>query len=183
MNRSSLIVVIIVALCIGLVIGISMKSCNYAQADEATPIPFIHKTHIEEYGIKNCGTCHKYDKIGRFQGLPTIGECTACHSRDGELINKDHMSPRKKTMFDAYTDKDRPWTSRAKKQELVYYSHKVAASATMADGSIKLRCVSCHGDKATPAAATKLEGKQLMDQCMDCHAARKLVNACVFCHN
>lgn len=166
----------------GVVVGISITSCNKEQADMVRPIPFMHTTHIKKYEIKNCGTCHINDKDGKFLGLPTVGKCTTCHSRDGELTNNDHMAPRKKTMFDFYTDKDRPWISRAKNPDLVYYSHKVVVNAKLPDGKMKSRCEGCHGDKADYKGIAKLKGKNLMDQCIECHDSFKIDKTCAFCH-
>ncbi len=164
--------------------ALSKTSCSdIMQADAAKPIPFMHKTHIENYDIKDCGTCHKYDDNGRFLGLPSIGDCTVCHDRNGELTNNDHKSPRKKSMFDAYNDKDRPWTSWAKQPDLVYFSHKVVMTAQFPDGRKKSRCESCHGDKASSTNTGMLKGKMLMGQCMDCHTAHNLSNACAVCHD
>ncbi len=184
MKRSIWFFLIPFVICACFFYVISKKSCNdIMQADAAKPIPFMHKTHVEKYDIKDCTTCHKYDDNGRFQGLPTIGECTACHDRNGELTNNDHNSPRKKTMFDSYTDKDRPWTSWAKQPDLVYFSHKVVMTAKFEDGRMKSRCESCHGDKARSTDTSMIKGKMLMGQCMDCHTAFGLSNKCTVCHD
>lgn len=160
-----------------------MLSCDDTMQENAIPsIPFMHKTHVEKYGIKDCGTCHKYDEIERFQGLPTIGECTACHDRNGELTGKDHMTPRKKTVFDSFADKDKPWAFRAKKPGLLYYSHKIVMSSKSEDVRLKSRCETCHGDKAGSTVIARVTGNLLMEQCMDCHDDFKIVNKCPVCH-
>ncbi len=182
MKSSSLFVIMIAVLCMGLVVVISIDSCGKVEADTVPPVPFIHETHVEKYEIKDCGTCHMNYKDEEFIGLPFVGTCTACHSRDGELTDTDHMAPRKKTMFDFFTDNDRPWSSRAKNPDLVYYSHKVVVNAKLPDGRVKSRCETCHGDKADPPGIAKLKGEMLMDQCNDCHAAYKINKTCTFCH-
>lgn len=159
-------------------------SCNKSShAGQGVNIPFSHKTHVEDYKIDNCETCHKYTEHGIFKGNPSIGECTACHERDGELTGTDRTIPRKKSMFDNYTDSDRPWTSKSKDQGNVYYSHKVALSTTLEDGTKKLRCEPCHGDKVISTGAPTLSGGKLMDQCMDCHTTFKMNNDCGVCHS
>ena len=150
------------------------------EANAVEKLSFSHKTHIEKYNIKNCGACHKYDGQGTFRGLPTVGECTACHDRNGDITSKDHMTPRKKTMFSSYTDKDRPWTSTAKDSELLYYSHKVVLTTTSGDGTTKFRCEPCHGDKVS--SNTTLKGEKLMKQCIECHTTFKMNNQCDVCH-
>lgn len=163
--------------------GIITTSCNNTkQANAVEKISFSHKTHVEKYNIKDCGACHKYDANKTFRGLPAIGECTVCHDRNGKLTSEDHMAPRKKTMFDSYTDKDRPWVSRAKDQQLLYYSHKVAWTAQLADGKTKLKCEQCHGDKALSTGTAKLKGEKLMEQCIECHTSFKMNNQCDVCH-
>jgi hypothetical protein len=122
-------------------LGISTTSCSKTSAAEEaiTTIPFSHKTHVENYDIKDCGTCHKYNSNGVFQGLPTVGECTACHIRNGELVSGDHKIPRKKTMFDSFTDKDKLWASKAKNTDLLYYSHKVKMTTIVSDSKTSLK--------------------------------------------
>ncbi|NLV67923.1 MAG: cytochrome c3 family protein, partial [Spirochaetes bacterium] len=71
-------------------------SCAKDSKAEGLSVPFSHKTHVENYAISNCGTCHKYDEYGTFMGLPTVGECTECHKGDGKLFTDDRKSnPRK----------------------------------------------------------------------------------------
>jgi len=156
---------------------------NTKRAEAVENIPFSHKTHVGLYDIKDCGTCHKYDAQGTFQGLPTIGECTICHKRDGGLTSVDHKSPRKKSRFDTFTDKDRPWVSRAEKAELVYYSHKAAVTVPLADGKTRLRCEPCHGDKVSSTGTAKTKGEKLMKECNACHFAFKIdPERCDICH-
>jgi len=155
---------------------------NTKNVEAVEKISFSHQTHVEKYNIKDCGTCHKYDANKTFRGLPSIGECTVCHDRNGELTSDDHMKPRKKTMFDSYTDKDKPWDSRAKNQQLVYYSHKVALTTKLPDGKTKLRCEPCHGDKVSSTGTSRTEGEKLMKQCIECHTSFKLNDRCDVCH-
>ncbi len=164
--------------------GISQKSCNdVMQKDAMKAIPFSHQTHIEKYDIKDCETCHQYEANGRFKGIPTVGECIACHDRSGSTSEGDNMTPKRKPMFDAYKDTDKPWTSWAKQPDLVYFSHKVVMTAKFDDGRMKARCGSCHGDKASSTGTAMLKGKMLMGQCEDCHTALKISNKCAVCHD
>lgn len=153
------------------------------QADAAKGIPFDHKTHVEKYDIKDCATCHKYDENGRFLGIPTIGECTACHARDAALTSNDPLTPKKKSMFDSYKDTDKPWTSWAKQPDLVYFSHKVVMTAKFEDGRLKANCVTCHGDKSKSTDTSMIKGKILMGECERCHDALQISNKCAVCHD
>ncbi len=162
--------------------GFMATSCeNTEQKNVVTEIPFSHKTHIEKYNIEDCGTCHKYDEYGTFRGLPAVEDCTVCHDRSAALTNTDHMTPRKKTVFDSYTDKDSPWKSTSKDPELFYYSHKVVLT-TVVDGKKRFRCDSCHGDKVSSNGKANLKGEMLMKQCIECHTAFKMNNQCDICH-
>jgi hypothetical protein len=166
---------------VSVVLGIGTTSHNRAkQADAAEKIPFSHATHIEKYNINDCGTCHKYDGQGTFRGLPSIGDCTACHNRNNALTSTDHMAPRKKTVFDYYADKDRPWVSKSEDKQLVYYSHKVALGTDTADGKKQLRCEPCHGGKVSSNSTAR--GEKLMKQCIECHTTFKMNNQCDVCH-
>jgi hypothetical protein len=163
---------------------LSRNACNkIMQAEATSQIPFMHKTHVQKYGIDDCTVCHKYDENGRFKGIPTIGECTACHARDGAVTAHDHLTPRKKTMFDSYKDTDRPWTSWSKQPDLVYFSHLAVMSAKYENGKSKVKCESCHGDKANAIDNRMIKGRMPMGQCMDCHTALKISNKCAVCHD
>ena len=162
-------------------LGILTTSCEVEKkADAVEKIPFSHATHIKKYNIKDCGTCHKYDEQKAFRGMPSIGDCTVCHDRNGALTTTDHMVPRKKTMFNSYTDKESPWISKAEDKQLVYYSHKVALTKDMPDGSKHFRCTPCHGDKVSSNATAR--GEKLMKQCIECHTTFKMNNQCDVCH-
>ena len=184
MKRSFILFIIPFAFCAALSFVLSRHACkSMMQAEAVSRIPFMHKTHISKYGIQDCTVCHKYDDNGRFRGIPTIGECTACHKRDGSLTARDHMTPRKKTMFDSYRDNDKPWTSWAQQPDLVYFSHIAVMTVKKEDEKAKVTCMSCHGDKANSIDNKMIRGKMLMGRCMDCHTALKLSNKCAVCHD
>ncbi len=158
-------------------------SCSQESRAEGLAVPFSHKTHVENYDIKDCGTCHKFDAYGTFRGLPSVAECTACHRGDGDTFTGDRKSnPRKKTMFDSYTAKDRLWESKVKDEKLFYYSHKIAMTSDITDARTIVRCDLCHGDKAATGGNAKIKGGALMEQCIYCHTSYKMNNQCDICH-
>lgn len=158
-------------------------SCSKESSAEGLTVPFSHKTHVENYKITDCGTCHKFDAYGTFKGLPTVGECTACHKGDGKLYSDDRTSnPRKKTMFDSYAANERLWKSKVEDEKLFYYSHKIAMTTNVADDKTRVRCDLCHADKAKSDAKAKTKGGDLMNQCIYCHTSYKLNNQCDVCH-
>lgn len=183
MNRSLLFfisVIVVVSVFFGALITLGDHS---KKASASEKISFSHINHVEKYNIKDCGTCHKYDANKNFRGLPSIGECTVCHDRNGVLTSDDHMKPRKKSIFSYYTDKDRPWISAAENSDIVYYSHKVAVDVPLPDGKTKLRCEPCHADKVSSTGTAKTSGEKLMNECNKCHFAFKIdPERCDICH-
>ena len=172
----------VILACILVVIA-ALSSGKVTRADKSVVIPFSHKSHVDNYGIKDCAECHKYDAYGVFKGLPSVGECTACHRGNGDLFSNDRKTnPRKKTMFDSYADKDRPWKSGVEDVKLFYYSHKISMATKMTDDTTRIRCDLCHGDKSGSTGKANVKGEKLMEQCIYCHTAFKLNNQCDVCH-
>ncbi|HNR89879.1 MAG TPA: cytochrome c3 family protein [Spirochaetota bacterium] len=156
---------------------ISEKACGSLMSFHAKkPIPFNHKSHITKYGAANCETCHGYYENGRFKGLPTVGECKACHTDND--AGKTPEQARSKPFFANYKDGDRPWEAFAKQPDLVYFSHMAVMK-----NEKQARCSSCHGLKEDSMTTAKIKGKMPMGQCMDCHTALKISNACMVCHD
>lgn len=159
------------------------NACDYGMSNKPKKeIPFNHQSHMTKYGA-TCDTCHGYDANGRFKGIPTVAECLNCHDREAAVSSSDPSKPRGKAMFAAYKDTDIPWESKAKQPDLVYFSHKVVMDAKYDDGRLKSRCGSCHGDKGNTTRAVGLTDKMPMGQCMDCHTALRISNACAVCHD
>ena len=164
--KFSLVKLFVIFACILLAVT-ALSSYMETRADDSKAIPFSHKTHVEGYNIKDCGTCHKYNSYGVFQGLPSVGECVACHRGNGDLFTDARKAnPRKKTMFDSYADKDRPWPSKVKDSQIFYYSHKAAVNTKITDDTTKVRCDLCHSDKAVSGSNAMTKGEMLMKQCI-----------------
>ncbi len=169
---------------------ISQMGCNYVMANHPEKsVPFNHQTHLTKYMPANgmskddCETCHGYNDNGRFKGIPTVAECTSCHDPNGPTKNAGPETALRKPMLNKYKSTDKPWGSYAKQPDLVYFSHKVVMTAKYEDGRMRARCGSCHGDKASTTNTKMLSGKMLMGQCMDCHTALQISNACAVCHD
>jgi hypothetical protein len=169
---------------------ISQKACDYVMANHPEKaVTFNHQTHLNKYFPDNgmsrddCSVCHGYYENGRFKGLPTVGDCTSCHSPEAPSKDAAPGAARRKPMLAKYKDTDKPWGSYAKQPDLVYFSHKTVMTAKYDDGRLKSRCGSCHGDKANSTTMAMMSGKMLMGQCMDCHTALHLSNSCAVCHD
>lgn len=146
------------------------KGCDYAMNVQAEKkLPFNHKNHLKKWGAADCETCHSYYDNGRFKGIPTVGDCKMCH---------DGSTAKKKPFFKGYKDSDKPWESFAQQPDLVYFSH-----IAVLKNNKKARCSSCHGDKTRKTSHTKVKGKMMMGECMDCHDSLKISNTCAVCHD
>ena len=175
MRRSLLLFMIPFTLFTYLTTILFFDSIHYqVGAEPLKKIPFNHQMHLTEWGADGCDTCHGYYDDGRFKGIPSIEACLNCHP-EGDAVFDKYLKGFKAT--------DKPWNSYAKQPDLVYFSHKVVMTAQFEDGRIKSRCASCHGDKASSVSAEKIKGKMLMGQCMDCHTALNISNACAVCHD
>jgi len=149
---------------------ISQKACDSAMNLQAKKlIPFNHQSHLTEYDISNCEECHGFYDEGRFKGIPLLGKCRTCHNGDGAEEPES---------FKKYKDIDKPWESFAKQPDLVFFSHKVINTSQK-----KVKCSSCHGDKANSTTTDKIKGKMKMGECMDCHNSLKISNKCTICHD
>ena len=150
----------------GLVAGVVM----FAADPKPQPIPFSHKTHIEEAG-QQCRDCHKMPGTGEAAGFPPESLCMDCHSS----IKTD--SPSVAKLAEYYRDhKSIPWVRVYRIPPNVWFSHKSHVEKAKVD------CAVCHGAVATHDAMVK-EKPTTMKFCMDCHEANKASVACDFCHN
>jgi len=163
---------------------ISERGCSdIMQKDAEKKLVFKHKFHLKNGIVKNCEDCHGYYSDGRFKGIPTVKTCTDCHDRKGPLKSDDPKVALQKPEINKFRDTDKPWGSFAEQPDLVYFSHKVVMTARFSDGRKKVRCGSCHGDKANSENAKMIKGKMLMGQCMDCHTTLHISNKCAVCHD
>ncbi len=145
-------------------------ACDHAMSVRAEKqLPFNHKSHVSVYGASDCETCHAYYENGRYKGIPTVGDCKVCH---------DGSTAKEEAYFKGFKDTDKPWESFARQPDLVYFSH-----VAVMKNEKKARCASCHGDKENSTGVERIRGKMPMGQCMDCHTALKISNACALCHD
>ena len=139
------------------------------QAPPTQPIPFNHKTHVEQ-GIK-CLDCHAIRDPGYEAGLPKEVVCMGCHV----TIKKDSPSIRKLAEF-ARSKTPAPWARVYSVPDFVWFSHAVHVKEA------KLECETCHGPIATRAAVFK-EKSTNMASCVACHTERVASNGCDTCHS
>jgi hypothetical protein len=134
------------------------------------PIPFSHRKHAEEAGVK-CLDCHTIRPPGDAAGIPAEAVCMGCH----QTIERDSDQIRTLAKY-AAGKKPVPWVRVYKLPKTVYFSHQVHAREAKVD------CAVCHG----PVAARDSLGQEksiAMADCMDCHDRYKASNDCNLCHD
>ncbi len=136
------------------------------------PIKYSHKIHVGEVGLE-CTDCHKYAETLQKASIPNIKICADCHG-DGALTK----SPEEKKLIN-YIKKGKriPWVQIYKVPDHVYFSHRRHTKI----GGIK--CTTCHGNvpQLTEPAPYQLV-KISMQNCINCHTKRKVLNDCINCH-
>ncbi|HUI29912.1 MAG TPA: menaquinone reductase multiheme cytochrome c subunit QrcA [Candidatus Acidoferrales bacterium] len=160
------------------------------------PIQFSHFAHTgDNVGLK-CGSCHTFDKDGRFNGIPTIEKCRSCHSKpmgiskdEARLVNEYVMPGR-----------EIPWIIYSMQPQSVFFSHSTHVKLAGMD------CQTCHFGQAytrklRPAYFSRISGYGLdvfgkdllnfpstpsrgmrMDDCSNCHHERGVQESCIDCH-
>lgn len=132
------------------------------------PIAYSHKVHVS-LGLK-CANCHNMPGEGFLATYPKEQFCMSCHSS----IKKDSTEIQKLAAF-AGNKQQVPWARVYRVPDIVWFNH--ASHVT----SGKVECQTCHGDVGNRDVLFK-EVSTSMNSCMACHAARKVSNACDFCH-
>lgn len=160
----------------------------------AQPINFNHAIHIGQAGL-NCADCHHLRKDGSFAGIPSLEDCTQCHSAP---LGKN---PEELRLIENYikTGKEIPWLNYATQPSHVFFSHAAHALASC-NSCHKFTqaelCALCHGDMSkSTALPPRLKdritgyGKDIMRMaaCERCHAlpghaGTTAFNTCATCH-
>ena len=134
------------------------------------PIPFNHKTHTTQAGVK-CLDCHAIKDPGDQAGFPSEAACMGCHV----AIRKDSPAIQKLAAF-AAEKKRVPWVRVYRLPKTVYFSHEVHHKQA------GVACADCHGPVGE-REAVGLEKSIHMAACMACHEQRKASNKCDLCHD
>jgi hypothetical protein len=132
------------------------------------PIAFSHTVHAGESGIP-CLYCHRHAPRSRVAGIPTVGDCRACHlfiARDAPEITKLMQYWERKEPI--------PWIRVYGVPDHVYFPHMMHLRAGLA-------CAACHGDVAAMERITRTT-KLTMGWCMECHRKKKASIDCWTCH-
>jgi hypothetical protein len=131
------------------------------------PIAFSHKKHA---ALRiNCLDCHKDAAQKEQAGLPATRSCMGCHV----TIKADTEEIRRLADVHKRGEQVR-WVRVYTVPDYVFFSHANHLKAGE-------QCVTCHGPVQEREVLAK-EVSTSMVACMNCHAARKASNDCVFCH-
>jgi hypothetical protein len=131
------------------------------------PVAFSHRQHAA--APVPCALCHPNAGRAERAGLPSTGQCMACH----DVIKRDSVLIQKLASFQKEA-KPIPWVRIYRLPDFVFFSHGTHANA-------KVACAECHGP-VPQRDALAAEIIQNMKNCMDCHRLRKARNDCHLCH-
>jgi predicted CXXCH cytochrome family protein len=131
------------------------------------PIAYSHKRHLA-LGMR-CLDCHKDATQQDQAGLPGTALCMGCHT----TVKAD--SPEIRKLHEIHKGRQKlGWVRVYKVPDFVFFSHASHLKAGE-------QCVTCHGPVEERHVLAK-EVSTSMVACMNCHAARKVSNECVLCH-
>jgi hypothetical protein len=134
------------------------------------PIPFSHKFHAGEMGLK-CAACHPNPNLGERMGIAALSICMECHS----TTSSESEGPAiQKLLSFAKNKREIRWARVYQIPTYVRFSHR----AHLAAGST---CEECHGPVKERDQLYR-ETDISMTGCMNCHTAKKASNDCLYCH-
>lgn len=156
-------------LCVAVFIWIASAQTAKPPSAPIQPIPFSHKLHAGEAGLK-CALCHPNPNPGEKMGIAATSVCMECHATDGA----DNPALQK-LVASAKTSREIRWLRVYQIPTYVRFSHRAHLDA----GST---CEDCHGQVKERDQLFR-ETDISMTGCMNCHTARKASNDCLYCHD
>jgi len=131
------------------------------------PIAFSHKKHAAAEIA--CLDCHADATEKDFADIPNVEQCMLCH----QSIKTESAEVKKLAAIQKRNEK-MEWVPVYRVPDFVFFSHVNHLKAGE-------QCVTCHGPVAERDVLAK-EVSTSMTSCMNCHASRKVSNACDLCH-
>jgi menaquinone reductase, multiheme cytochrome c subunit len=190
----------------GMIIGLGGVSAGLAlgwlvlpavlYTSEPQPLHFSHKTHMGERVGMTCEVCHEFAADGTFEGIPSIAECSECHS---SLVGTSEAEKRLVEEF-VTPKKEIPWKIYLRQPDNAFFPHSPHVKLA------KIGCTECHGphgesDQLRPYEENRLTGYSRdvwgrniagihtnawegmkMDRCVKCHQERNRTDGCIICH-
>jgi len=136
---------------------------GWVESGVQQPIAFPHKKHAAELSLP-CTTCHQRAEKDVVAGRPPTGLCLGCH-----MAGDSKSEEIKKLKGYAEKGQEVPWRRVWRLPAHVFFPHRVHVT------NAQISCQTCHGPMETlerpPTSALK---ELTMDDCIACHAERKL---------
>lgn len=134
------------------------------------PVAFNHRLHVEGQGIE-CSNCHVSYQTSFESGLPTINACALCHA-------ETHGDSPKEAAFQKMVEAKTPlpWVSLFRQPAHVFFSHRRHVVVAGLD------CTECHGAIGRSETPPPFRSPLRMQDCVECHRARKVSSDCTACH-
>ncbi len=128
---------------------------------------FSHELHVQKERL-DCVSCHESADVSDNPGMPSLDTCSACHATIDAGKPPD---ARVESLFDSNGYKARH-AARLDGEKI--FSHKAHVAKNQG-------CNACHADIESNRRITA-DTTISMNRCMDCHAERRVANACETCH-
>lgn len=158
------IAVCVAALGIGVVAAVTAFATpknNAVGYKPAQPIPFNHKTHVDQLGL-DCRYCHSFVDQSDHSNVPSANTCWNCHQhvrKDSPKLEPLHRAMDK--AYPLYDGKPIAWVKVHKMPDYVYFSHRAHVNRGVS-------CASCHGNVDQMAVVEQAKPLS-MAFCLDCH--------------
>lgn len=139
--------------------------------NEAQPILYNHKLHIEDVGL-TCEECHINVTEHSRATIPNIQLCGECHD-DPDTDNEQVQRVAEHVVQNIPI----AWKQVHQVPDHAYFSHRRHVAIA------EIECKDCHGDVAQmerPFVQPYQEIK--MSWCRDCHEQNEVTNDCYACH-
>ena len=139
------------------------------------PIPFDHRTHVEEVGL-DCAFCHRTADRGGTAGLPDVQQCMFCHIavEPGSITRQQNAAPIAQHRG-AWTDQQAiDWVRLHHVPDHSRFPHDAHVQAGLA-------CETCHGDVGRMSRVVQARSLKMGD-CVACHQEMRAPTQCGACH-
>lgn len=166
-SRRALFAGLVAGAAIGSAVGLTWSGPPDAVAQ---PVAFDHRLHVHELEIA-CATCHAFDALAPFSGLPETETCASCHA---ESLG---TSPEEAKVVAAARSGSRlAWAPLQRAPRHVFFSHRLHTEAA------RIACDDCHPAFADARAPPPRVPPIRMSDCLRCHERAGAPTRCTACH-
>jgi predicted CXXCH cytochrome family protein len=135
------------------------------------PIPFSHKTHVDEVRL-TCGDCHVSPaKFGDAISIPDAPKCLECHAYS---VNETTT----RNTLNALVAKNQaiPWLRVFRLRDFVFFDHRYHLMNNV-------QCEDCHGPVGSEDVVSDRLKTTSMTFCQPCHVKTGALTGCNTCHD